>query len=301
MMTTRCKFNLIAPWIFLLALVLIVQDSFYLVPQGSVAVLEFPLMRSQKPLLQSSPGLYGKWPFIQKVWVLEQRDQIVNASLKFAATATEPAIILDYTAKWRMSDPLRYVRQTDQTRSFQEQLTYTIQAQLKTALDRLSLQEKLKATEKPILQQTTLQTLNQSLTASGIHLLTLNFVGLRFAHVDPDNLFNTLRTQQIQKALQQRELGEEHAAKIRQQAEKEAAQLLESSRQKALALRYQGDEEAAKIYYDAYHRDRAFAAFFLKLKAYEAAFVANAKKENILILHLEDSALKKDQNTGTMK
>lgn len=301
-MTMRSKIRFITPWLLLCGALLLIKESVYLVPQGAVAVLKSPFIHSRLPKLQTSPGLYGKWPWIQTVSILDQRAQIVHASVKLAATATQPALTLDYAVTWRISDPLRYIRKTNAlTQPIQEQVLSTINSELTKALDRLSLREKLQATENTNLRYSTLQALNLSFAAWGITLQTLNFVGLQFVQVDPDNLFNTLRIQQAQKALQQRDLGEQHAALIRNQAEQAAAQLLEKSRQKALALRYHGDEEAAKIYYDAYHRDPAFAAFYLKLKAYQAAWVANAKNDNVLILHLEDSLLKKDQNTGTSK
>jgi membrane protease subunit HflC len=78
-----------------------------------------------------------------------------------------------------------------------------------------------------------------------------------------------MQAEREREAKRYRSEGEEEAAKLRADTDKQRTILLAEAEQKAQRLRGEGDALAARIYADAYGKDPEFYGFVRSLQAYE--------------------------------
>ena len=83
------------------------------------------------------------------------------------------------------------------------------------------------------------------------------------------SVFARMQAEREREAKRYRSEGEEEAAKLRAQTDKERTIILATAQQQAERLRGQGDAGAAQIYAEAYGKDPEFYRFVRSLQSYE--------------------------------
>lgn len=290
----------------LLAIVLIVvSQSFFIVDETDQAIvlqLGQPVGdQSDTSSFIKGPGLHMKIPLIQDVRYFDRRilsvdpdsEQVVISSStvnrerfpsenegeenETPAELGEPSIdnvtgepiILDTFARYKISDPLQFLKTLRTIEGANDRLEQILNDATRSELGKTTLQELLSPT-RTIVMRKIQNRVNNSVQNDQ---LGIEIVDVRIVRAD---LTADLRTSTVrrmvselkERATETRAKGEERALEIRSTADKERTVLLAEAQRDAEILRGQGDNEAIKIYADAFNKDKEFYSFLRSMEAY---------------------------------
>ncbi len=95
--------------IFLLALFFSLRSSYYILPEGKLAIItQFGRPVGESP--HYNPCFYLKLPFIQVVSFLDKRILDWDGTPKLIPTKENENILVDTTARWKIIDALKYLK-----------------------------------------------------------------------------------------------------------------------------------------------------------------------------------------------
>ncbi len=214
------------------------------------------------------PGLYFKVPFVEQVHSFDNRLLFSDADPAPIYTQDKKNLIVDNFARWKIVEPLKFMRSVQTVFGAQSRLDDIIYAAVREELGKRTLEEIMSGNRKQIMDAVT----NRS--RSDAENLGVEVVDVRIKRVDlPEenkkNVFDRMRAERARQAKEYRAEGEEAALKIRAETDLEVTRLKSDAFQKSQLIRGQGDAEALKIYADAFQQDPKFYEFQRTLEAYE--------------------------------
>ncbi len=220
-------------------------------------------------------GLYVKWPPpMDTVIRIDRRIHILDPSAAEYLTSDKKNILVNGFVVWSVRDPIRYlVSATDQAGA-EARLTDMMRSELGTTLGAHALSV-LISTEP---QERTLDDMMQEITQNlarrardnfGIEVAVVRIKRLNFPTQNKTAVFRRMEAERRRIAQLYRSEGEEEAEKIRAQADREQAVLINDAQRQAEILRGEADAEASRIYAEAYGQDPEFYEFLRSLQAYE--------------------------------
>lgn len=218
---------------------------------------ETPLSRSRP-----APTEDGAEPVVEDVGAtLDQSgsDRVISG---------EP-IIVDTFARYRITDPLMFMKTLRTVDSANQRLQNIINDSTRTVLGRTTLTQLLSQ------QRSTIMADIRARVNSAIERdqLGIEIVDIRIVRADltPELRQSTVRrmiSELRERATETRAKGEERALEIRSTAEKERTVILAEAEKDAQITRGTGDQEAIGIYANAYGKDPQFYDFSRSLEAY---------------------------------
>ncbi len=268
------------------------SQIFFIVDQREQAIV---LQLGQPVGDVKGPGLHTKIPVIQDVRYFDKRilsvdpepEQVVISSVDIApveepaegeeaakkepsiANVTGEPIILDTFARYKIVDPLQFLKTLGTIRSANSRIENILNDATRAELGKTSLIQLLSpartAVMRDILKRVNLNTKKDNL---GIEI-----VDVRIVRAD---LTSELRTSTVRRmiselkkqATETRAKGEEQALKIRSTAEKERTVIIAEAQRDSSILKGEGDEQAIKVYADAFNKDKDFYSFIRSMEAY---------------------------------
>jgi membrane protease subunit HflC len=213
------------------------------------------------------PGLYWKTPFVQKVVYFDRRLLDQDTSPKEILTRDKQQLVIDNYTRWRIVDPLQYLRTVREESGAQSRLDDIVYSNLRETLGRHTLREIVSEKRAELLEQVTKRS-DEKAREYGIEVIDVRIKRADLPEKNEQNVFNRMRTERERLAKKFRAEGDEEARKIRSESDKEVQILLADARQKAQVTRGEGDALAVKIFADAYGRDPEFYEFVRTLEAY---------------------------------
>ncbi|NCT41047.1 MAG: protease modulator HflC [Alphaproteobacteria bacterium] len=254
------------------------------------------------------PGLHTKIPFIQTVSYFDRRilsvdpdpAQVVISSVDIApppaageeptdeeggssiANVTGEPIILDTFARYKIVDPLQFLKTLRTISAANSRLESILNDATRAELGKTSLQQLLSASRTGVMRDIS-ERINSNTKKDN---LGIEIVDVRIVRADltPELRTSTVRRMQSElkeRATETRAKGEERALEIRSTAEKERTVIIANAERDAQMLRGQGDEEAITIYADAFNKDKEFYSFIRSMEAYSNT-MANPETQLIL-------------------
>ncbi len=178
-------------------------------------------------------------------------------------------IIADTFARYRIVDPLQFLKTLQTVRAAEGRLENIINEATRSVLGRTTLKELLSEERAEVMDEI-MQRVNQTVQDDnlGIEIIDVRIVR---ADLTPELRQSTVRrmiSELKERATETRAKGEERALEIRSTAEKERTVILAEAQRDAQITRGQGDQEAIRIYTDAFNKDPEFYAFMRSLEAY---------------------------------
>ena len=215
------------------------------------------------------PGLYVKTPFIQQVHVFE--DRLLNSDADPAPIYTQDKknLIVDNYVRWKIVDPLQFLKSVQNTHFAQSRLDDIIYAAVREELGRRTLSEIVSKNRDEIMSQVTERS-RQGAKGLGIQILDVRIKRADLPEENKKFVFDRMRAERARQAKEYRAEGEEAALKIRAGTDLEVTRITSEAFQKTQLIRGKGDAEALSIYADAYQRDPKFYEFQRTLEAYAA-------------------------------
>ena len=217
----------------------------------------------------TEPGLYFKAPDpIQKVVVFPTKLIDYDSDPSTIPTKDKKFLVLDNFARWRIVEPLVFLKSMRSRAGALARLDDIIYSELRNELGQHTLSEIVSTSREDLMRKVTERS-NLAATAYGIEVID---VRIKRADLPPENeafVYNRMRAEREREALRYRSEGEEEALKIRAETDLEAAQITAAAKEIAQRTRGKGDAEALRIYAEAYRGAESFYQFTRTLEAFE--------------------------------
>lgn len=254
------------PWLVVLALLIILLQGAYIVPEGQKAfVTQFGKIIS----IQENPGLHVRIPFIQKVEYLTDKIMVYDVSPSEVLTQDKKAMIVDSYALWRISDVTRYIRTVGNIPETQKRMDASVYSNIKNLMGGLEQSVIISDEEssRDSLNTQVTQLVNEQMSGYGVEVLR---VEIRRYDLPKDNLsavYKRMISERQQMAAKFKAEGELEAAQIRNATDKEKDILIGLARADAEKLSGEAEKEYMTILGEVYgDKDKAdFYNFMLQL------------------------------------
>ncbi|MCW5583324.1 MAG: protease modulator HflC [Gammaproteobacteria bacterium] len=233
------------------------------------------------------PGLHFKIPFLDRVWVFDTRMQELATPSSHPLTVVtkeQTYLVVEYFAKWRISNLVKFYTSTGGSVSWAENL-------LEQRLNDIVRAEYGKRTsyqaissDRAGMMASIREEANHVGKDQGISVIDVRLQTITLPKDVMDSVFKRMEAERKQFAEAKRAEGMEKSEEIKALADQRVTVIKAEAITKAASVRATGDQEAAEIYAKTYGADPKFYSFFRSLEAYENSF--NSKRD-ILILRPE--------------
>ena len=247
----------------------------------------------------TEPGLHFRTPFIDTVNRFEKRFLEWDGVPNQVPTRDRRFIFVDTYARWRITDPLRYLETLQGSEiTAQSRLADILDGETRNAIARHDLIEIVRTSNRqpaetavgPEEEQETLESIStgrgeitreilNAATAAvseyGIELLDLQFKRINYVPEVQQDVFARMIAERQRIAEEFRSEGQGESARIQGERERDLAQIQSEAFRSAEELRGTADAEATSVYADAYGSDAGFYAFTKSLETYERTMDPN--------------------------
>jgi modulator of FtsH protease HflC len=245
----------------------------------------------------SEPGLHWKKPFIQEVRYYDRRLLIWDGDVTQIPTLGREFIQVDTTARWRIADPLQFLRSVRDERGGRNRLDDIIDSVVRDIISGTELEEIVRSgdwevdveeldeieqdrddvvlTQRPKLGRERLETEILESASRLMPDLGIELVDVRIKRL---NYIDSVRRQVEQRMISERQAiaarfraeGEGRSLEIRGEMERELRRINSEAARQAEEIRGDADAEAIRIYGEAFGADPEFYAFIRTLDTYKA-------------------------------
>ena len=292
----------------LIILVGIFFSCVYVVEEGTRGVV----LRFNKIIGLSQPGLHFKMPGVDRIKVLDARIQTTDSSNNQSAreqkfiTREKKDLIVDYYVQWKIINFDRYYEAIAGGYSVENLLLARLSGRLRAEIGKLNIKDiitessangnsrdslmvdvknSLNGDTKESLEIDALATTEDlikrgddiriSRRAFGVKVIDVRIKQINFPPEVSESIYARMSAEREVVAREQRYQGLREAEETRANANLHATQILSEAERKARTIQGEGDAIAAKLYADAFNKDKEFFSFVRSLKAYERSFSDN--------------------------
>jgi len=251
----------------ILGVVMVLSMVTFTVDETNQAVV----VRMGEPVrVVKEPGLHFKLPFpVETVHKFDRRLLEYDSAPAQIYTKDKKNLIVDNYARWRIVDPLAFLKTVRTEAGALSRLDDIVYAVLREELGRHTLSEVV-AKNRELIMRTVTQKCDAATEKLGIEVVDVRIKRADLPKENERYVFDRMRAERHKMANQYRSEGEEMALKIRAQTDLEKRRILAEAYRKAEEIKGEGDAEASRIYAEAYKKDPEFYAFIRSLQAYDA-------------------------------
>ena len=243
-----------------------------------------------------------------------ERSQIPTKDKRF--------IWVDVTARWRITDPLKFLQSLGSYARAQTRLDDIIDSEVRTILSENDLIEAVRShagsleladdvtaaqarggqrlAQPPLMVVKGRKALQREMVAKataktsqsfGIDIVDVRLKRINYIDEVQQNIFKRMIAERQKVAEQYRSEGKGRAAEILGRMERQLQEIRSEAYRKSNEIKGEADGEAARIYAEAYSQDPEFYAFQQSLEAYKHIFGAEGKGRRSTLLLSTDSQL----------
>jgi membrane protease subunit HflC len=273
------------PPVIALLLVMLIANSAFIVREGqSALVLQFGRIEGAGTTSADyKPGLHFKLPLVQQVVRYDRRILNLEAQPERYFTSEKKAVNVDFYVKWKISDPAAYYRSfgADNLQTLANQrLAPIIKDALRFEFNARALNELIASARSDITEHVRDQANKASEKTLGIRIVDVRIKRIEFPDEVLGSVYKRMSAERNRLANEQRSNGQEAAAKIEADADRQVQVIKAEAERDAQQVRGEGDAKASEIYAAAYSKDPEFYAFYRSLEAYRDAF----KNSGVIVL-----------------
>jgi membrane protease subunit HflC len=177
-------------------------------------------------------------------------------------------LVADPVTRWRIAEPLMFYKTVRDESGAGARLDDLVFSELRREVASHSFGSVIGAQREAIMDAVAAST-RQKARGFGIEVIDVRIRRADLPREVQASVFARMQAEREREAKRYRSEGEEEAAKLRADTDKQRTILLAEAEQKAQRLRGEGDALAARIYADAYGKDPEFYGFVRSLQAYE--------------------------------
>jgi membrane protease subunit HflC len=258
-----------APFFFIpvvvLALILGPQMCFIVSEIDQAVVTQFGEFKR----IVKEPGLHFKLPFIQ---ILHRFDKRIVSSDAVAAeylTIDKKRVVVDHVTRWRITDPLLFFKTVRDVYGARARLDDIVFSELRRAIGERQFTNIISSKRESVMEFVTKSAASQA-QQFGIDVVDVRIKRADLPKEVQQSVFARMVAERERIAKRYRSEGEEEAAKIRAQTDKERTIIIAKAYEESQKLRGEGDADATRIAADGFGRDAEFYEFLRSLEAYGA-------------------------------
>jgi len=285
-------------YILLFILLIILGDAFFTVDETEQVVITQFGQPIGNAITQA--GLYMKIPFIWEIHRFEKRFLKWDGYPNQIPTKDKKYIWVDTTARWRIADPLKFLKSVGNERNAQGRLDDIIDSATRDFISRNllieivrstnritelpsseeeveseELREKISIGRKAILSQI-LESAKKLTPQYGIELLDVRIKRINYVDQVLKKVYERMISERKRIAEQYRSIGQGKKAEIAGLKEKELRRIRSEAYKQAQEIIGKADAEATRIYAEAYNKDPDFYAFIKTLETYSNTIKGNS-------------------------
>lgn len=276
-------------------LCVLVWDGFYILPEGKQAVItQFGRPVGQP---QTKAGLKFKTPFIQNVQLFEKRILIWDGDPNQIPTNDKTYIYMDTTARWRISDALRFLQAVGNVNRAQSLLDDIINGTVRDFVNKNNLIEIIRSSDwseeyvagttarRDMIRPPTIgrdkiseMVLNQASQVTpkyGIELIDVMFKRVNYIDKVREKVYTRMISERKRIAAEKRSQGEGRKAEILGKVDRELKEITSEAKRKATEIKGKADAEATRLYGAAYSKYPEFYSFQRSLESYKDIISSN--------------------------
>jgi len=219
-----------------------------------------------------APGLHFRWPIINEIKVFDRRIQTLDAAPQRFLTVEKKDVIVDYYAKWRISDAAQYFRSTGgSVNRTSRLLAERIGTGLRDEFGKRTIQEVVSEERSELMDELRKKSDLQA-NEFGVEIIDVRVKKIDLPPEVSDSVYERMRAERARVASDLRAKGKEAAERIRADADRQRTVTLADAYKESEQARGEGDAKATEIYAKAYGADPEFYSFYRSLNAYRGAF-----------------------------
>ncbi len=271
--------------ILIILSIVIAGQTLFVVDETETAIVT----RFGDPIRPSitSPGLYGKTPFIDTVTKFDKRNTLFDAAPDSLLTSDKKRLIIDAYAIGKIVDPLQFFKTVKTPRGAVTAATGIIASDLRSEIANDLLIDVIKTNRQKIMEAVTIASA-EKIIDFGIEIGDIRVKRADFPDETLNAIYDRMRAERARKANEERAEGEERSLEIRAEVDKQATVIESEAIKKSNQIMGEGDAEAIKIYADALEKDPEFFDFTKSLEVYTKIL----KDNSTIILSLDSDLFK---------
>jgi membrane protease subunit HflC len=216
----------------------------------------------------TEPGLHVKMPFVQTVHRFDKRVLAVDAQPAEYLTLDRKRLVVDFVARWRITDPLAFfisVATPDGARARIEDIVFS---QLRQAISSQDFAPVTSEQREPTMEAVA-NAARARTQAFGIDLIDVRIKRADLPREVQQSVFARMVAERERISKRYRSEGEEEAAKLRAETDKQREIILAQAYERSQRLQGEGDAAATAVYASAYEQNPRFYFFVRTLEAYD--------------------------------
>jgi membrane protease subunit HflC len=235
-------------------------------------------------------GLHFKMPWVNTIKKFDIRLLNLDQEPQRFLTSEKKDVIVDYYAKWRISDVDRFYRATSggDIAYANGLLSQRINSAIRDEFGKRTVQEVVAGDRAEILQlvRTNAERLPGEL---GITLVDVRTKRIDLPEEVSSSVYSRMRAERTRVAKDFRARGSEAAERIQANADREREVILANAYRDAEIIRGEGDAQATEIYAASFGKNREFYSLWRSLNAYQRSFSGN---KDIMLLQPDSDFFK---------
>ncbi|HER63513.1 MAG TPA: protease modulator HflC [Desulfobacteraceae bacterium] len=277
------------------ALAVTVWDGFFILEEGQQAVIT----QFGRPVGDSltEAGLKFKTPFIQKVRFFEKKILIWDGDPNQIPTNDKTFVYLDTTARWRITDALRFLQAVGNETRAQSLLDDIIDGTVRDFVNKNNLIEIIRSSDwssefmvsvsasgelvhppelgRDKISEMVLKDASKVTPQYGIELMQVMFKRVNYIDSVRQKVYDRMISERKRIAAEKRSLGEGSKAEILGRVERELKEITSGAQKEAVTIKGEADAEATRIYGEIYSKHPEFYAFQKSLESYRDIITDN--------------------------
>lgn len=277
-----------------LALAIVLWNAVFVIDQAEQGIIVQFGEPVGKPII--SPGLHWKKPFVQDVRRFDKRLLVWDGDVNQIPTLGREFVIVDTTARWRIVDPLQFLRSVRDESGARTRIDDIIDSVARDIVSGTNLEEIVRSHDWKV-DATAIEEddlvgdnvdlgkpkkgrarLEKDMLAAASRLMPQLGIELVDVRIKRINYIDSVRRQVESRMVSERQSiaerfrseGRGRSQEILGQMQRELRTISSEAERKAAEIRGKADGEATKIYGAAYGADPEFYAFFRTLESYKA-------------------------------
>ncbi len=242
-------------------------------------------------------GLYFKKPFVQKTLFFDKRIQKWDGRPYEIPTKDKKFIILDTAARWRINNPLLFLRRMKNFYQANMILDDLFNGATRDFINQNNLVEVIRSSDWKVGQEVSEQGARQEAVllgrdkiiqlirdrvkevaaAYGIDVLEVLIKKINYTENVRKTVYSRMISERKRMAAQSRSEGEALKASVLGSMGKTLSTIESQAYKEEQEIKGQADADAANIYGKAYNQDVEFYKFFITLKSYKTILGANTR------------------------
>lgn len=271
---------------------IVLRDATFVIDQAEQAII----VQFGEPIGEpiNEPGLHFKTPFVQEVRRFDKRLLAWDGDVSQIPTLGREFVIVDTTARWRISDPLQFLRSVRDESGARTRLDDIIDSVARDIVSGTDLEEIVRSRDwqvdvKEVEDEAVLrgdvdldkpkkgrERLEQEMLAAASRLMPELGIELVDVRIKRINYIDSVRRQVETRMISERQSiaerfrseGQGKSQEILGDMERQLRTIRSEAERQAAEIRGRADAEATRIYGEAYGADPEFYAFFRTLESY---------------------------------